>query len=266
MKKGWLSEFIYDATGVEIPMTSQQKGIVLDLDNNKINNYLKSRQIGFSTLLENYIAKKLILETDFTIALVGDRLNKVKKSLRHIGNIIHLHQPNLLNVGSVSRLNLNNGNTLHISSFTTDSLRGFGFDLLIFEECYSESLLSSSLPVISGRNSSLIIGSSLNTEEFAKYIYQGTNVKKLHYSDCSLYDEEKIIKCKLSLGDSFKYEYDLDVKGFLDKFKLEKSSKNRVLQFRVGENLEYKILERLIEKDISFSEYMRSLIKKDLNI
>lgn len=267
MRNEWLSDFIYNSLGVKLEMTSQQKEIINDIKQNRFNYFLKSRQIGFSELLLNYISKELILETDFTIILVVNKFSSGNQSLKKIKSIIDLFDPNLIRIMKKDSLELNNGNLIKIVTINggIDKLRGYDFELLIFDECYCEAILSLSLPVLSAKaNCKLILGSSLFTLEFAKFIGRLDNITLLHYSDSSLYNEERINSYKNVIGKNFEYEMELNVKEFINTFNSKEKSKSKILQFRVDDGLENKILERLINLDVSFSEYIRNLIIKDL--
>lgn len=265
MENGWLKEFIYNPLGMKLQMTSQQKEIINDIEKNRFNYYLKSRQIGFSELLVNYISKKLIMESDITIILVIHRLSSGKDLLNRIKGIINFFNPNLIKNSQYNSLNLINGNRIILisSNLGVDQLRGYGFEYLIFDECFNEQFISYALPVLSVRkNSRIILGSSLFTKDFANFVEKSDCVKRLHYSNCSLFDEDRVKMFKKNTGDAFKYEMDLNVGEFVKNNKPKEKSK--ILQFRVDNGLENKILERLIECDISFSEYIRNLIIKDL--
>lgn len=265
MENGWLEEFIYNPLGVKLPMTSQQKEIIKDLRDNRYNYYLKSRQIGFSELLINYIAKKLLTETDFNIVLITSKEVLGFQRIKSIKSIINYLEPNLVHSDKRNSLELTNGNKISSVGATLDKIKGYGFELLVVDECFDEQILACALPNLSAReNSQLILGSSLFSKDFANFIkkIEGIQIKKLHYSNCSLYDENRISYYKNFMGNSFKYEMDLNVDEFLNS--LKSKEKSRILQFRVDNGLENKILERLIENDVSLSEYIRNLIIKDL--
>lgn len=265
MENGWLKEFIYNPLGMKLQMTSQQKEIINDIEKNRFNYYLKSRQIGFSELLVNYISKELILETDFTIILVSHNLSSGYELLKRIKSIINFFNPNLIKKMQRDSIELINGNLIKLARVYNgmDQLRGYGFECIIFDECFDEQLLSCALPVLNAKeNSRIILGSSLFVKDFANFVQKSDCVKRLHYSNCSLFDEDRVEMLKKTLGNSFKYEMDLNVVDFIINNKPKEKSK--ILQFRVDDGLENKILERLIEANVGFSEYVRNLIIKDL--
>lgn len=265
MENGWLKEFIYNPLGMKLQMTSQQKEIINDIEKNRFNYYLKSRQIGFTELLMNYISKKMITETDTTIIFVCYRFASANNLIKNITSLINFFYPNLIKNSQHHGLTLFNGNSLKVisSNLGVDQLRGYGFEYLIFDECFNEEILSFALPCLNTKeNSRIILGSSLFVKDFANFVEKSDCVKRLHYSNCSLFDEDRVKIFKKNTGDAFKYEMDLNVDEFVKNNKPKEKSK--ILQFRVDNGLENKILERLIECDISFSEYIRNLIIKDL--
>jgi hypothetical protein len=241
-----------------------QKTLLTSLNENRFSLIKHSRQMGVSTVLIEFIIENLLNENNKTIVLFTEKLSSCKELLNKIrldNRIISLKKTK----DTVSYLEFENGNRIKIAS-SLDGLRGYGFEYLIIDNaCFVgnlDNLLTNILPILNAKTNSKLILASSNKKGYSYFneLFSNDNnifIKNiLHWS----IDEENLKKYEeyrlIVDSETFKVEMDLeDVSGKLNK--------DHLLSFRVNDDLYMALSKKLLGLDLSLSEYLRMLIKRD---
>jgi hypothetical protein len=244
-----------------------QKTLLHSLNECRFSLIKHSRQMGVSTVLKEFIIETLLNENDVTIILFNEIYSSSKEFLNKIRldqRIISLKK----DVDSVSKLVFENGNIIKIAS-NLDGLRGYQYTHVVIDNgCFInklEPILSNIIPSLTSlENSKLIIASS-NKKGFS-YFNQLFNDDKNIFTKTKLHwsvDEENFKKYEEYRNfvddETFKIEMDLD------DVSEEKLNKDHLLSFRVNNSLYTVLTKKLLDLDLSLSEYLRTLINKDTN-
>jgi len=226
-----------------------------------------SRQMGVTTTIIEHIIHLLLDDKKHTIifftlnSTIGKEiLNKIRTDNRVSG------------VGFVNQktnvLVLNNGNKVKLG-ITSDSFRGDNFtDFILDNGCFINNLKQliqiAQVNLASQKYSSIIISSSnkKGVSDFNELFNDTKNIFKkqlIHWSSNKELDNEWSDKIKKQMSEAdFKCEYDL-----LDTPQEEKNNKDRLISFRLNDEIYNKLSEKLIQRDMSLSEYLRFLITND---
>jgi len=267
---GWVTNFIFNYKGDKLEITPQQENILQLIEDNRFTYFLKSRGVGYSILLCNYLAAYLINNIDKTIIIASGNSDGGRLMLKTITNILKVVLGDKsIHFSKSTSTSLHNGCEIRIVRGDITNFKGFGFEMLVFDEYFNSELIAQLSPIIGGRCNKFIIGTSLISLDQALF-YKNDNYffkQKLNYLDSSLWSLNKILDYKSSIGEKqFKYSMDLDIEQFIiDLENKKEKNKDRTLQFRIDSSLEIKLLERINLEDVSISNYIRNLIKKDLN-
>lgn len=253
------------------------------ISENRFSLVVKSRQMHFTDTMAAYTAWHLLFNTDEdtnTVVYVSVNLSLGKNFRERVKNLLiqyGLTKNDLIN-DNQNTLTLVNGNTLRIFPSTPDAFCSYSINgLLIMDEVAFikrfKELYSIIVPTISNK-CRVIIASTPNGIDFFHRLYDyamtGKNLFKVlfvNYKDNPKFNNDNWFNqmCK-DLGDPKRIKVEL-LGEFISGLEYEtlKKPKDKQIIFRVNDEVMSKIGEKLIELDVSISDYIRGLINKDLN-
>lgn len=221
----------------------------------------QSRQMGISTLLCEYVLEEILFNEDKQIVILSNNqasgiilLDNIKLSLKNTAMITNTRRS----------LKLINGNRINVIT-SLDDLRGIMPNLIIVDNAGHVTNLEKiinhfnqySLP-----ETKIIINSNNNTNSYFNKLYNNNNKFYKVLINWDLHPHRDKVwynKMKENYGnnlDLFNSEINLiDVPN--------KTNKNRIVTIRINDDLLSKITDKLLERDLSISEYIRQLIEKD---
>jgi hypothetical protein len=228
---------------------------------------LASRQMHITTLTSIYAAHSLIFGEDESIVTMGPNMDYNHNFINKVRIIVLNYNPNTKFVRDNKReLQLFNGNRIK-GVAAHDGLRGYGIDTILIDNPIYINQFEKIFPaIISGvsvrKDSKIHMFSQTNGLDFFSKLYtendNGFKKNKYHYSLNSYYTEDKIKELKTSLSENaWRQEMELE-------FISVNEPKERILQVRIDEDTYNNISKRLMELDLSMSEYLRKLISNDL--
>ncbi len=247
-----------------------EKEFLEGLVKNRFTINLASRQMHMSTLMCAFVAYSLLFNKNEAIHYIAPKLEHAKHHLNVIKIILLKFMESTksdvrFSIETATKISLTNGNIVKASSATMDALCGFTPSKILidgasyltdFEYRYSVLLAA----IATGGQLHILFGP--HGLDFTFRLYTGHNSfvkRKYHYSLNSYYTPELIEDLKRRLDErSWNEEMELQ---FVNKYV---PTKYRVLQFRVDDEINYKILARISALNKTVSEYLRDLILKDI--
>lgn len=232
----------------------------------------KSRQMHFTTLFFYYIAWKLITNEKFSIHLIINDINIGKIHLQNINNIISqicnkLDLKKIYNKSTTKNIILINDSNIKIGT-SKRSFIGKKIDITIFDEasfckdfetCYNSAVICSKkiIAYSSINNYNFFVKKSLEKNGYNYHWtqhpiyskdYDGNNyhTSEWYRKKCLLYSDEKKIHAELNC------------------IPIDNKEKEIVITFRIDENLNQKVKDKLLNLNVNMSNYIRDLIEKDL--
>jgi hypothetical protein len=245
----------------KIELYDYQKNLLKVFNEEQFVLVKQSRQMGISTLLCEYILEEITYNEDRHIVILSSNqtngiflLDNIKLSLKNTAMITNTRK----------RLKLINGNRIDVIT-THNDLRGTTPNIVIIDnagfidnfEKIINYFIKHLLP-----ETKIIINSNNNTNSYFNKLYNDKNKFYkvlipwvLHPNRDNIWYE----KIKENYGgsiDMFNSEINLiDIPN--------KTNKNRVVTIRVNDDILNKITDKLLERDLSISEYIRQLIESD---
>lgn len=249
----------------DFELQDYQKEFFLNLENNKFTLNQQSRQVGITTMYAIYTAYKLINSEDKTeILYISPKLygsihfcEFVRKIICDLYNLKPV-------INNKTEIKLHNNTRLKVISASPTSLCSYSSNLVIFEhinnfdEMYSvvmpNTVVNCCINISFGVFNGVLSNLWLSDNAYIK--------TKYHYSKCNQWTTEKIQQHKEILGLKT-WDKEMECP---DPQLILSTPKNvdKLLQVRVDEITYNNIGTRLLQEDISLSNYLRKLIKEDL--
>lgn len=271
-----------------IDLYPYQKDILNTFDENEVTLLLSPRQMGVSHMLVFNLAN-FIINNDSDRNIYYFITNNYISSMEIIDKvklIINQYQKEnselLYTNNSRIQISLSNGNTIKILSDTEDGLRGINFNkkhesidtqwkpfgLIVDNAGYCKSLkyVYENICRKDINLRQVIMCSSLNNKY--NFFYDELFNKECEFKKIKLnwydnpnftkewYKNIKLIYCKNM--------YEIDLVRTQEPKEPNKPNKNRVITIRLDDDTIDKLTNKLIETDLSISEYIRHLVKKDI--
>tara|TARA_R110000796_G_scaffold164578_1_gene281434 strand:+ start:8705 stop:9568 length:864 start_codon:yes stop_codon:yes gene_type:complete len=267
-------KFGYDAIKEEMGVFEYydfEKRVVNLINNNRFSIILKGRQQHISTILAAYASwsilngKKIAFYTN-SLHMGQYFISKVRVILVNYG--VEFERENK------SQFFLKNGGSIFTACRPTGIYAQF--DEIIYDEAAFCDNLEEAIQVGVKRlndNGKIILASTPNGYNKFFTLWEGSVLGdndfkriKITYKDNPRYDEEWVEGMKKRLNMNEKHiRQELYAEFIMPTPKKPKKTKNKLIQFRLNDDLFNKLSMRLIEDDINVSAYLRSLILKDVN-
>lgn len=267
-----------------VPLEYQpfQKEVIDVLCNNKDVIIKKSRQMYLTTTLSIYVAYHMIFnenEKNKEILYCSHKLCISKRFIKKVDAILYdYYGEEYLKkkvTNQTTKIELDNGNTLRVFSATVDNFRGWGLDnvhMTIFDEAAYIDKLKDCLSLVSLENNmKIVLGSSPNGLETFFNVWEGSYRQTNKFININLpyhknprYDEEWLENMKAMLNHNDRVIREAIYAEFVLPEPKPKKRKDNLIQFRVSDDVMNKIGLKLIEKDVTISQYLRQLIKEDI--
>lgn len=254
-----------------------QEKIITDTEENKINIIASCRQSGLSSLIDVYIAWKLIFGSDENILITSHNLQAAILHIDRIRNILYNYASDSMLDYKCFRNNKKEiiiGNNRVTCKAASRGVIGDSYSLIFIDNAgfidELESIYKSIIPcILAIKNSKLIIASSANKNSFFNKLAieikdnEKSNFKltQIKWNDMPSRDQQWLEEQKLILGNNQDI-IDQELNCVLT-FE-ERTVKDKYIGLRVPEELFQKITTK-IKKTLSMSDYLRGLIEKDIN-
>lgn len=250
-----------------------QNEICSNFDNNRFIALQHSRQMGITTLLKFYICNFLFNNTNekktIYLKTISANGKHFIEEIRVMVNEYLVDMSNNFITNNSKHIKLTNGNEIKLlgnSLIGIDPTKTYSF--IIDNAAFIDNINELIGGFINGGVNQILLTSSKTIKENQFYntifINQNSLFNKINI-DWKLnpnFTSEWYDKTKRLYGDNvdmFNCEINLwDVKDTSTKV-----NKNRIINVRLTDDLLAKISNKLIEQDISLSEYLRNLINKD---
>jgi hypothetical protein len=244
-----------------------EKDFLCNLVEHKFTINLHSRQMNITTLNSIYVTYNLIFGTDEKIIYVGNKLDCTYHFIDKVRQILfNYNQDNKdLVINNKKEIRLKNGNKLIGISANSYGIIGYTpTKVLIDSATYIngfEHMLNAILCSLTTFGSLHIFAQPNRLDYvYQLYVSDNNNFKKFkyHYSlNPKRFSVENINKMKTHISDD-EWKQSMELEFLLYE------PKEYTLQVRVDNQIYNKISKRLMERDISLSEYLRKLIGDDL--
>jgi hypothetical protein len=275
----------------EIPMFKFQEHILKHIHNNDLNLIKKSRQMYVSTTMAIYVAWMMIFKFDKSIAIISNDMSGSRRLLdtirRNLENFrVGFKFEDEVVVDNKSEIRLANGSNIKVFAGNKHAGRGYTIDFLIFDEAaYIRDLeyiwmgLGMATSAVGGK---IVFASTPNKPGDLFYkIWEGSKkgendfkVLEIDWTANPRYTQE--------LGDyqgrlwSPWYNKQCELLHFnedaIDRelWGLFVSGVRPIVPKRINFRLESEVYDKIIEKidetGTSLTDYMKELIKKDLDL
>lgn len=273
-----------------IPMFEFQEDIIKAIHNNNLNIIKKSRQMYVSTTMAIYVTWCLIFKFDYAVAIISNNtstsqrfLDTVRRNLENFRVGFKLEEE--IVVDNKSQIRLANGSNIRVFAGHKGAGRGYTIDFLIFDEAaYVKELeyiwmgLGMATTAVNGKiifastpykNGDLFhrawIGSKTGENAFNSIDLDWTMnpryTKGLEYKDGEPWSPWFKKQCEMLHYDES--AIDRELRGLFVSGVRPHVPKR--INFRLEPEIYDKIIEKIDEREISLTDYMKELIRKDIN-
>lgn len=241
------------------------------LDNNRFVQIVSSRQVGLTNILANYCANFLVNNSgEYNVMYFGSPNNELRRQFfklvsdklrNYYGKAVYR---DFIDVDKYDEIVVNGNKLLPFSDTNINKERLYGvvFDNFQFihkaDSLYRDIIcLISSVP-----ECRLVIGGK--TPSYSPLF----NLMTIHWSEIKRFDSDFYEDMVARIGaKAFNNEYnDMSPEYSSKQSKLrDRTLKNKTIQIRLDEDMYQEIGLKLVDSDLTLSDYVRSLIKSDLN-
>lgn len=238
-----------------------QQQFLQHIDSNNKSVTTKSRQMLITTLLAQYTAWRLKYKKG-NVLFIPPKMDSgryfiilVKKFLKDEKFV----------EDNTRMIMLQNGNKV-VAVFGPDGTRGWNADVVIVDEAAFHKDLSGVLSAVAPMmmEKLIIVSTPSKHDKIFNLLMtkedNGYGKLTLHYKHNPWYTEEKIQSYKRIMG---KETWDCEMELIIDTKPTK--PKDKIVPIRFDEDMLSKIGERLIDEHMNISEYIRSLVLKDIN-
>lgn len=252
-----------------------QNELCTNLDNNRFLSIQHSRQMGITSLLSFYVCNFLINNTNkknvIYVKTGGSDGKHFIEKLRIIINEYLIDVPNINFItNNSSNIKLSNNNEIflivgkHIKNFDEDRT----YSLVVDNAVYVEDLNELISKFMCKKVKQIILASNKisSYNQFYNTIFINQNsIFSKHNIDWKLnpkFNGQWYDKTKLLYGNE--NDFNCEINLWDVEPKIEKTNaKNRIINVRLDDELLAKVSKKLINEDVSLSEYIRNLINND---
>jgi hypothetical protein len=259
-----------------------EREVISGVHNNQYTIIKKSRQMHLTTMLAAYVAWFMIFNENSEkseIVYCANKLDSSKRFVDYVRSILYDYYGEEFTdkklTNNKTEIKLKNGNSIRSHSSSVDSMRGRNLEktyMYIFDEAaYNPSLgnFLTQLDVLKLRyNFKIVLGSTPNGFEYFHRLWDGSHKgeNKYHPIDLPYHkhpkrDEKWVEEMRKLLYNDILFNQ--EVLGLFIQPKAKKNKSN-LIQFRVSDDIMNQIGLKLIEKDVTISNYLRDLIQKDI--
>jgi predicted DNA binding CopG/RHH family protein len=274
-----------------------QKQIILDLYTNDNIIIGKSRQMGISSLFQLYVSYLLLHEKSIYITISGhnrDNSRRFIDACREIIDNVHLKTKPVYNINNRSTIKILN-NCLSIEILNSPRAYDFNnykfkifisdesvFDIKLNEklnyarEYYNKFILYSSNTNMSSLFNSIWINHDNLYSDWHRIVclYNLLNNKQtIQYKTDNIYgwysiepneNDSEYIKQMKQIINPESFDFEMCFKHLLDVKPVEKN-KTKNLNIRIPDELHLKVMQKVTQKNITLSDYIRKLIENDIS-
>jgi hypothetical protein len=233
-----------------------QKKLLKSYEDDRFVLVKHSRQMGITTTLIEHMINLLTKYENKKIIFVSNNLD----CARHVLNKIKLDSRMVDKIGkkpSIISISLLNGNELYVTSSIGGFKRESFTDIIVDNAAFVKDLNGNIAPILASNGNIILCSGNKKGETFFNNLFKDDkNVFKkhlIHWKENPNYDEKWENDFKKYMGvEAFDVEFNL-----LDTSKV----KDKKIMFRLN-NDDYTILtNKMTEKGMSISEYLRYLIR-----
>jgi len=190
---------------INFELRDYQERLLNDYANNRFNIVLTSRQTGKTITTASFLVHYLVFNGYKSVALVANKA-KTAREILHRMKRMYEGLPFFLQPGVVewnkSSVELGNGSTVVAGSTTSDTIRGFSFNMVMVDEAGFidgfEDFYTSTYPVISsGKDTKIILISTPNGINLFYKLWKEANLghntfhpSRVDWHEVPHYDEE----------------------------------------------------------------------------
>lgn len=262
-----------------------EREVINGIHNNQHTLIKKSRQMHLTTMLAAYVAWYMIFNKNnekSEIVYCSYRFDMSKRFVSLVSAILFDYYGDSYVdqkiVNKKTQITLKNGNTIRVHSDNIDSMCGWSLlptHMYIFDEgAYLRNLddfLDTMDFVNPDNNIKIVVGSSPNGFNYFHRLWDNSfrGVNKYHHIDLPYHKhpkrDEKWAEEQRKLLNFNDLQFNQEILGlFVQPLPKPKKNKSNLIQFRVSDEIMNQIGLKLIEKDVTISDYLRDLIKKDI--
>ena len=267
--------------GYQKPYVFQEEMTTLIRDN-KQSIISSSRQMGVSTLIANYIAEMMMTHDNKSYMVISNDTMCAKKIISLIILMIENDPiPFKFNKKNTEEVSLVNGSKVKIAAAKTSAGHSYKFDHIFIdnaafidnlEEVYKSLVYRSGKITLSScqRYDDSFFNKCLQNEGSwnrlkLHWTRHPEHTEGLHTGGINGYGSPWYSRMCKSLGnDPYEIKSQLDCMPIPRKKPKNTQPKDTKITIRIGESSMSKIGKKLIEKDVTVSQYIRSLIEADL--
>ncbi len=250
-----------------IHLYEYQKKILIELGKNQNLLIQHSRQMGLTTLITFHIANFLINNKDIKneILIKTSKVDASKSIINKVRIILDKYGVRYL-TNKATNIMLDNGNQVKMcySGFEVNDKTN---TVIIDDSAYIKDLEKFLTIIKNVKTKMVLLSAKPAIENYFNDILFKENEKdfnkiKIKWGDNPKFTKEWYKKTKKSFGYSM-------LKHFYSEIELldvenNKTNKNTLISFRIDDEMMGKLSNKLLINDVSLSEYLRNLIKKDL--
>lgn len=272
-----------------LPLFQFEEEIIEHIHKNQFSIINKSRQMHLTSLLAAYVTWQLVSKKQTTILYVSHNMDAGKRFKQKVHEILENLPTEMFDKETIDRNNqkeitLKNGSFFRITAPNPNAGKGFGIDMVIFDECaftqYLEQMYVSLAMSLSARNGKCIMLSIPQFEEGVFYkIYTDSKLHKnnfealdVHWSENPLYRTGFSLENGKPTSDWYKRKC-LELNNeqeIIDSelnLKFRKKPKNKVISItlRLDRDILNKVMDDMCEKNITnLSDYIRQALQEKL--
>jgi phage FluMu gp28-like protein len=253
-----------------------ERRIVNHIVDNRFSIIAKSRQMHMTTLLAAYTAWRMlhgknVLYLSCNRASSQYFITKVKSILNNVGVNFE--------VDNKTRIEIEGGGKIYTRSNRVDALKGYSPDDLIMDEAAFidnfEDIFSAGMTSL-GTDGKCILASTPNSYNGFYKVWESAIKRendfatlKITFNNNPRYDNVKWLNNMMEALNMDRRMIDQEIHAKfippLPKKKSKKKNKNNLIQFRIDEDLYLNLCQKLIDEDISVSQYMRKLLIENMD-
>jgi hypothetical protein len=262
-----------------------EEEVINGIHDNQYTIIKKSRQMHLTTILAAYVAWYMIFNENnekSEIVYCSNRFDISKRFVTLVSAIIYDYYGEKYVdekiVDKKTQLTLKNGNTIRVHSNNIDSMKGWSLlptHMYIFDEAAFLSNLDDFINTLDfvkpNDDIKVVVGSTPNGFEYFHRLWDGSvrSENKYYSIDLPYYKhpkrDEKWAEEQRKILNFNDLQFNQEILGlFIQPQPKPKKNKTNLIQFRVSDEIMNQIGLKLIEKDVTISDYIRDLVKKDI--
>lgn len=272
-----------------LPLLKFEEKIIEHIHKNQFSVINKSRQMHLTSILSAYVVWQLVSKKQTTILYVSHNMDAGKRFKQKVHEILEYLPAEMFDKETIYRNNqkeivLKNGSFFRATAPSSEAGKGFGLDMVIFDECaftpYLEQMYVAIGMNISARNGKCIM---LSTPQFEGDVFHKiyseaksrSNIFSaidVHWSENPLYRTGFSLENGKPTSDWYKQKCielnnDQDVIDSELNLKFRKKPKNKEISItlRLDRGILNKVMDDMCDKNMTnLSDYIRQAIQEKL--